>query len=115
MCYGIEFHFELTNEKEPTMTVEKCYNILLRRLKKGQCFNQPCLGTREFPANVILVDELPKSTLEGDVDLGYMLYDLVYKKDLEGRALNDATPRFYRPHMVDGMIEVDEYAKEVLC
>ena len=28
--YGVEFHFVLTEEAEPDMTEEKCYNILLR-------------------------------------------------------------------------------------
>lgn len=115
VCYGVEFHFELTNEKEENTTEEKCYNILLRRLRKGQHFNQPHLGCREFPAVVTIVDELPKSTLKGEQDFGYMLYDLVYKKSKDGKALNDADPRFYRPKMIDGEIDVAKYAKEVLC
>lgn len=115
VCYGIEFHFELTDEKEETMTEEKCYNILLRRLRKGQHFNQPCLGCREFSAKVELAESLEDSTLKGDVDLGYMLYDLVYSKDKDGNPLNDAAPRFYRPHMIDGVIDVASYRKELLC
>lgn len=113
--YGVEFHFELTDEKEADMTEEKCYNILLRRLKKGQHFNKPCLGCREFPADVELVEALPQSTLKGDTDLGYMLYDLQYKRDKEGKSTDSAEPRFYRPHMVDGVIDVACYAKEMIC
>lgn len=113
--YGVEFHFELTEEKDADMTQEKCYNILLRRLKKGQHYNQPCLGCREFPAEVSIVDELPASTLNGNVDLGFMLYDLQYEKDKEGKPTDRAEPRFYRPHMTDGVIDVADYAKELVC
>ena len=113
--YGVEFHFVLTDGRDADMTEEKCYNILLRRLRKGQHFNKPCLGCREFPAEVSIADELPLSTLKGDVDLGFMLYDLQYEKDREGKPTDMATPRFYRPHMVDGVIDVKDYAKELVC
>ncbi len=113
--YGVEFHFELTDDAEPSQNDDKCYNILLRRLKRGQYFNKPCLGCREFPADVSLVEELPESQLTGEVDLGYMLYDLQFEKDKKGGYSNCATPRFYRPHMINGMINVGEYAKELLC
>lgn len=113
--YGVAAHFELTEEKDEAETPEKCYNILLRRLRKGQHFAQPCLGCREFPARVTLVDELPPSPLSGDIDLGYMLYDLQYKKDAGGKCLDSAEPRFYRPHMVNGVIDVAKYAGGLLC
>ena len=113
--YGVEFHFELTEERDADTTEEKCYNILLRRLKKGQYFHKPCLGCREFPAEVSIVDELPASTLNGDIDLGFMLYDLQYEKDKDGKPTDKATPRFYRPHMVDGVIDVAGFAKECVC
>lgn len=113
--YGIEAHFNLTESKEKDMTPEKAYNILLRRLKKGQHFAQPCLGCREFPAKVDWVETLPESPLEGEVDLGYMLYDLQYKKDNQGRDTDKADPRFYRPIMVNGVVEVGKYAKDFVC
>ncbi|WP_101908720.1 type I-C CRISPR-associated protein Cas5c [Marasmitruncus massiliensis] len=113
--YGVEAHFELTDEKDAGTTPEKCYNILLRRLRKGQHFTQPCLGCREFSARVTLAEQIPQSPLAGDVDLGYMLYDLQYKKNAAGKSLDSAEPRFYRPHMVDGVIDVAKYAEDVLC
>lgn len=113
--YGVEFHFALTEDAEPNMTEEKCYNILLRRLRKGQFFHKPCLGCREFPAEVTLVDSLPPSELRGETDLGFMLYDLVYRKDGQGQASDRAEPRFYRPKMCDGVIDVGAYAKELVC
>lgn len=115
VSYGVEAHFELTGEKDEEQTPEKCYNILLRRLRKGQHFAQPCLGCREFPANVTLTEEIPQSPITGDIDLGYMLYDLQYKKDKDGNSLDSAEPRFYRPHMVNGVIDVAKYAGDLLC
>ena len=115
VCYGVEAHFELTEEQEKDQTPEKCYNILLRRLRKGQHFSQPFLGCREFPARVTLTEQIPQSSLLNDVDLGYMLYDLQYKKDKNGKSLDSAEPRFYRPHMINGVIDVAKYAGDLLC
>lgn len=55
-AYVIEAHFELTDKAGAEDTVEKHYNIALRRLRKGQCFNQPVFGCREFPAEVSLLE-----------------------------------------------------------
>lgn len=102
--YVVKAHFELTGKGEPAVdTPEKHYNIALRRLRKGQCFNQPYLGCREFPAEVSLVedaDELPASYYADveDKDLGFMLYDLDYE--------NDMRPMFFRARMVHGVIDV---------
>lgn len=115
VSYGIEAHFELTDEKDADATPEKCFNILMRRLRKGQHFNQPYLGCREFPARVMLTEQIPQSPITGDVDLGFMLYDLQYKKDKDGNSLDSAEPRFYRPHMGNGIIDVAKYAGDLLC
>ena len=128
--YGIEFHFEMTgicseNEDE---TEEKHYNILLRRLQKGQCFRQPYLGCREFSVSSIkLVNEFDKNvitdTLSGDIDLGYMLYGLKFKdngipinNDFENPKFSDeADAIYYRPHMIDGIIDVAKYREVIKC
>lgn len=108
--YVIEAHFKLTDKAGPDDTVEKHYNITLRRLREGQHFHQPCLGTREFPAQVTLIEDkgaIPKSPLTGKRDLGWMLYDLDFSNP------RDIQPKFYHPIMQDGIIEVGELAKEV--
>ncbi len=46
--YIITAHFDLTEQAGETDTPEKHYNIMLRRLRKGQCFSQPYFGCREF-------------------------------------------------------------------
>jgi CRISPR-associated protein Cas5d len=57
--YGIEFHFELTGLKSEhnDENEDKHYNILLRRIKNGQCYRQPCLGCREFSVNRIVITD----------------------------------------------------------
>jgi CRISPR-associated protein Cas5d len=114
VSYGIAAHFELTEEREPNQTEDKVFAILSRRLKKGQFFSQPFLGCREFPAEVEWVEELPATTLDYTTDLGYMLYDLQYKKTSKGEASDAADPRFYRPRVEKGVIDVQRWAKETL-
>ena len=48
--YGVEFHFELTGLKNDAEAdgEKKHYNIIKRRLEKGQWFRAPCLGCSEF-------------------------------------------------------------------
>lgn len=108
--YILEAHFEMTSKVGPEDTQEKHYNIILRRLRQGQYHHKPCLGTREFPAQVELIEnkaDIPKSPLIGRHDLGWMLYDLDFSN------LRDIQPVFYHAVMVDGVIEVAELAREV--
>ena len=51
---------------------------------------------REFPVNLEWCDDIPKSKLSGEQDLGYMLHDIDFA--------NDMTPRFFRAVMQDGII-----------
>ncbi|MCX8025348.1 MAG: type I-C CRISPR-associated protein Cas5, partial [Thermanaerothrix sp.] len=86
------------------------YNIVLRRLRNGQYFHTPCLGTREFPATVELIEDkrdIPQSPLVGKRDLGWMLYDLDYSNP------RDIQPMFYHVIMENGVIDVQNLAKEI--
>ena len=99
----IDAHFTLTEQAGEDDTVEKHYNIALRRLRKGQCFNQPYFGCREFPADVSIMEEpgdRPKSFYAGSggQDLGFMLFDIDFDHDME--------PQFFRASMRDGVIDV---------
>lgn len=109
--YVIEAHFEKVEKEWGERDTEKGhYNMVLRRLRDGQHFHAPCLGTREFPANVTLIedkDTIPKSPLTGRRDLGYMLYDLDFSNP------RDIQPMFYHVIMQDGVIDVHELSKEV--
>jgi len=99
--YILEFHFELTDKAGESDTVEKHYNVALRRMRKGQFYYMPCFGCREFPANFRLIEnDIPASTLKGERDLGYMLYDMDFS-DKE-----NITPMFFRAKMLDGVIDL---------
>jgi len=101
--YVIQAHFEIVTEKAgPDDTDEKHYNIILRRLRKGQYFSPPCLGTREFGAKVELFEDgvIPTSPLRGVRDLGWMLYDLDFSD------LRDIKPIFFKAALSDGALDL---------
>ncbi|BCY19603.1 type I-C CRISPR-associated protein Cas5 (plasmid) [Leptolinea sp. HRD-7] len=100
--YVIEAHFEkvdsMWGERD---TIEGHYNIILRRLRSGQFFHKPCLGTREFTADVEVIEDrkdIPKSIYTGERELGWMLYDLDFSDP------KDIQPRFFKAKMYDGVI-----------
>jgi CRISPR-associated protein Cas5d len=100
--YIIEAHFEMTDKAGAEDTVEKHYNIILRRLRKGQHFHAPCLGTREFGAKVELVEDgepIPQSPL-GDIELGWMLHDLDFSNS------EDIKPQFFRASLKNGVLNL---------
>ncbi|MCS7060541.1 MAG: type I-C CRISPR-associated protein Cas5c [Anaerolineae bacterium] len=102
--YVIEAHFEkVDHEWGERDTEEGHYNIILRRLRNGQHFHAPSLGTREFGATVTLIEDrraIPKSPLSGRRDLGYILYDLDFSDP------DNVQPMFFRAIMEDGVIVV---------
>lgn len=102
--YVIDAHFELTDQAGLDDTVEKHYNIALRRLRKGQHYHAPYLGTREFPAQVELIEngDAPESRLTGTRDLGWMLFDLDFDDP------QDIEPQFFKALMQDGVIDLRE-------
>lgn len=93
--YIIEAHFELIDND--TSDPGKHLAMFERRAKKGQCFHRPYFGCREFPVNFEWCDDIPRSKLNGEQDLGYMLHDIDFQ--------NNMTPRFFRVVMHDGIID----------
>jgi CRISPR-associated protein Cas5d len=103
VAYVIDAHFDLTDKAGPDDNAGKHLDIFNRRARRGQCFQAPCLGTREFPASFLLleagVDQPTRDpALDGERDLGWMLHDIDFADGM--------TPRFFRAHMRDGLIEV---------
>ena len=90
------------------------YNAMFeRRASKGQCFTQPYLGTRECSASFKLVnpenDEL-NTPINESRDLGIMLYDMDFEKDLK-----NPPAMFFRAKMENGIIIVpSKNSKEIL-
>jgi CRISPR-associated protein Cas5d len=89
-------------ETQADETEAKYAAMFERRAKKGQCFNQPYLGCREFSAEFSLVDAKaePASPIAETRDLGWMLYDLDYTNATEPQA------QFFHASLKDGVIDL---------
>ncbi len=80
-----------------------------RRAKKGQCFNRPYLGCREFSCFFRLVgkDDEAVKPISDTRDLGWMLYDLDFTKPEE------PVPSFFRAKIENGVVNTDRREIEV--
>lgn len=99
--YVIEAHFELTGRAGPGDNEAKFADMFTRRAAKGQCFHRPYLGCREFPARFELLEgdpPAPASELAGERDLGLMLLDLDFNRDMQ--------PHFFPARMTNGVLNV---------
>lgn len=106
VSYVIEAHFEMTDKAGADDDPKKHYNIALRRMRKGQCYHQPYLGTREFAASFELCET---DTIQGfygntgEMDLGWMLWDIDFENEMQ--------PIFFRAVMRNGVIDVAAQAR----
>lgn len=103
VAYVIEAHFVLTGKAEEGDSIGKHLDIFNRRARKGQCFQTPCFGVREFPADFSLLEgdeaaPAPHESLMAEKDLGWMLHDIDFD--------NGMTPHFFRASIKDGWIDV---------
>lgn len=91
-------------------TAAKYAAMFERRAKKGQCFHRPYLGCREFACDFRLIDpqDEPVESINETRDLGYMLYDMDFKQDI-----NNPPPLFFRAQMERGIINTDRREVEV--
>ena len=106
--YVIEAHFEMTENAAPGDNPGKFQDIMKRRIQKGQFYHQPCFGCREFPAHFRLCEEIPPcpDELNGERDLGWMLYDMDYTNP------EDITPLFFRGVLQNGVLDVPAWDSE---
>jgi CRISPR-associated protein Cas5d len=101
VAYVIEAHFEMTEKAGDGDNEGKHLDCFNRRAAKGQCFHQPCLGTREFAANFELLPAdatLPKA-IDETRDLGFMLWDIDHQAKTRPSF-------FFRAQLVNGIIKV---------
>lgn len=100
--YIIEAHFEMTSRANASDNPGKFKDIIVRRLKRGECYHMPYFGCREFPANFHLYeDETVDTVYNGEErELGYMLYDFDYSNSEE------IQPMFFRAVLKDGVLDV---------
>ena len=61
-----------------TVTSYEIQDIIIRRVRKGQCFNTPYFGTREFPAIFYMAEDKDLVPADINKDFGLMLYDIDY-------------------------------------
>ena len=106
----IEAHFEFTDQAGADDNAGKHIELFKRRATKGQCFQQPCLGNREFSASFELLESLTDipvchEQLKGERDLGWMLWDIDFA--------NGMTPRFFRASMSNGIITIPSMQEAV--
>lgn len=100
--YVIEAHFEMTEQANSSDNPGKFKDIVMRRLRRGECYHMPYFGCREFPANFELYEDEEVDTAYQDEkkDLGYMLYDFDYTDP------EDIQPMFFRAVLSDGVLDV---------
>ena len=101
--YVIEAHFEMTDKANATDNPGKFKDIVMRRLRRGECYHMPYFGCREFPAHFCLCEEEEIQTAYEEVeekDLGFMLYDMDYTER------EDIKPMFFRAVMRRGVIDL---------
>jgi CRISPR-associated protein Cas5d len=119
VAYIVSAHFEPVYDKlnldgsdrdtlpDGSFNHGKFTDMIRRRLQKGQCFHQPYLGTREFPASIKLIEDacyVPVSITE-DRNLGLMLYDIDYEEDMDGNISNRESMYFFA-EMKNGIINL---------
>ena len=99
--YLIEAHFETTERASAGDNPGKFKDIVMRRLRRGECFHMPYFGCREFPANFELYEADDLEDGDGrEQDLGYMLYDFDYSDP------EDIKPMFFRAVLRNGILDV---------
>jgi len=102
--YIIEAHFEALNEDGKN--TGKHLDVFKRRARNGQCFNQPYFGCREFSTRFELLEEkVPISEIEGERDLGWMLFDMLFEPEGK-KGKRDIRPMFFHAIMANGIIDV---------
>jgi|UniRef100_UPI003FF01A03 CRISPR-associated protein cas5, dvulg subtype len=105
VSYVIEAHFEMTERANETDNPGKFKDIMMRRLRRGECYQAPYFGCREFPAHFSLCEDNEIKTAYDNVeerDFGYMLFDMDYS-DKE-----NIQPMFFRAVMRHGVVDLKD-------
>ena len=91
----------------------KYYGIFERRARKGQCFNQPYLGCREFSCSFRFIEK-PEieaaKPIDETRDLGFMLYDMDFSDPQNPNPdPNNPNPAFFRANIENGTVNVPDW------
>ena len=101
--YIIDAHFEMTDKANDSDNPGKFKDIIMRRLKRGECYHTPYFGCREFPVNFCLCEEEEVHSayeVVEEKDLGFMLYDMDYSEP------ENIQPMFFRAVMRHGVVDL---------
>jgi len=109
--YIVTAHFKMTDKAQERDNEGKFAELIRRRLVKGQCFHEPYLGTREFPARLRLVreDETLPLPINETRSLGVMLYDIDYIKEVNKQGdeiVKEFHPTYFIADMKSGVIDL---------
>ena len=103
VCYVVSAHFEMTDRAGPDDNEGKFTEMIRRRLRRGQNFNTPYLGVREFPAEVRLLENGEKPAPINDTrSFGLMFYDFNYELKSE----MNFNPVYFMAEMTNGRIDL---------
>lgn len=105
VSYVIEAHFEMTDKANDTDNPGKFKDIIMRRLRKGECYHMPYFGVREFPANFCLCEDkkiFSAYEMVPKTDFGLMLYDMDYSDK------GNIKPMFFRAVMKRGVLDLKD-------
>ena len=107
VAYRLHASLHLRDAGSTGKTHAKFSEMFKRRARKGQCFNQPYLGTREFSCAFALIEQEALEqerrlhpAIAEDRELGWMLYDMDFSDS------ENPVPRFFNARMVAGGITV---------
>ncbi len=119
--YVIEAAIDL--KPHATDNIAKYRDMFRRRVQRGQCFNQPYLGTREFSVSRFepaTGEEIPEELIE-QLDLGWMLFDMEFSEQPKGSisyyahdssgsrvARGAAMPKFFHAQLINNVLEVPQ-------
>jgi len=108
VAYRLHGSFNLTAKASVGDNSAKFSEMFIRRAKKGQCFNQPYLGCREFSCDFRLVDsdETLVPPIDESRELGWMLYDMDYSQP------SAPAPLFFNPVLDRGVIKIPDRSSE---
>ena len=98
--YLLHAHMEMTDRAGTQDNPPKLDEMFTRRAGKGQCFMQPYLGCREFPAYFSLAaagEEFLAQPI--DRNLGFMLHDMDYRDP------ENPQPRFFEAALENGSLK----------
>ncbi|HUB16096.1 MAG TPA: type I-C CRISPR-associated protein Cas5c [Acetobacteraceae bacterium] len=101
VAYVVHARLSLTAKAGRGDTLAKYVAMFERRARAGQCFQRPCLGSREFAAEFRLVEENePDPHTDGsDEPLGWIFHDFDWSQ-------HPPRPRFFNARLERGRMTV---------